>query len=54
MRISQLYNNVSKNLSYTDFIRNDEGKLIHKDPRVLVNRPLTNEMLNSYSTKGIR
>ena len=54
MRISQLYNNVSKNLSYTDFIRNDEGELVHKNPRVLINRPMTKEMLNSYSTKGIR
>ena len=54
MRISQRYNNVSQNLSYTDFIRNDEGELVHKNPRVLINRPMTKEMLNSYSTKGIR
>ena len=54
MRISNLYNNVSKNLSYTDFIRVD-GELQHKEgSQVLINRPLTDEMLNSYSSKGIR
>ena len=54
MRISQRYNNVSQNLSYTDFIRNDKGELVHKNQHVLINRPMTDEMLDSYSTKGIR
>ena len=54
MRISTLNNKVNQNLSYTDFIRNNEGELVHKDPRVLINRPMTNEMLDSYSSKGVR
>ena len=55
MRISQLYNNVSQNLTYTDFIRNDKGELVHKNQQqVLINRPMTDEMLNSYSSKGVR
>ncbi len=54
MRISQLYNNVSQNLTYTDFIRNDKGELVHKNQHVLINRPMTDEMLNTYSSKGIR
>ena len=54
MKVSTLNNNVSQNLSYSDFIRNTEGELVHKDPRVLINRPMTNEMLDSYSSKGVR
>jgi len=54
MRISQLYNNVSQNLSYTDFIRNGKGELVHKDSHVLINRPMTKEMLDSFSSKGVR
>ena len=50
-----LYNNVSQNLTYTDFIRNDKGELVHKNQQqVLINRPMTDEMLNSYSSKGVR
>jgi hypothetical protein len=54
MRISNLYNNVSTNLTFKDFVRNEEGQLVHKSPSILINRPMTSDMLNSYTTKGIR
>ena len=54
MFISTINNNVNTNLSYKDFIRGNDGKLKLKPSQRLINKPIKNWTLDSFSSRGIR
>ena len=52
MNISNIKNNIYRNISYKDFIKNDKGDLVLKDSSVL--RPMKSLDNNLYSSYGVR
>ncbi len=52
--ISTINNNVMRNISYKDFIRDTDGNLKIKSSHMLMNRPVKNWTLDSFDSKGVR
>ncbi len=52
MRVSTMNNKIKRNISYKDFIRNENGELKLKDKFLLTTMRVPDMV--SYSVKGIR
>ena len=52
MRVSTINNKIKRNISYIDFIRDENGKLVLKDSTLLTTSKTPD--LVSYSSKGVK
>ena len=52
MRVSTINNKIKRNISYIDFIRDENGKLVLKDSTLLTTSKSPD--LVSYSSKGVK
>ena len=52
MRVSTINNKIKRNISYIDFIRDENGKLVLKDSTLLTTSKSPDRV--SYSSKGVK